>query len=266
MSIIREVVKYNQTDINIKIPIGITDGFSGYQQEIEKLTSFSATNLVNPENDIEVRRFKYYTTTNSTMQFQFYNGSNYSTNFTYAGFASAEINPSNGKITNSFFILDFYDSFDPYNQNKIFSTYQTKLVTGTSKTANYKIITSQFYNFYVPINYINSFTGTTVIGYSKFSFYNAKTGKIQLFFNNDNSSMLLSPEKLYYKTELNLTAKTWRFITSSSPNMIAKEIPYTTNTEYSDKVNNTFDKFNSKAQDYPSGNTFNFEDGTYDIT
>jgi hypothetical protein len=265
MSIIKETIRYNNQSLNLKIKLSSNDAFNGYQQEIDNLTTFTTNSLINPVTDIEMRRFKHYTDINTTIRFQFYNGISYNTLFSFAGFTNEEILGKSLNTQNSFFILDYYDSFDYYTQNKIFTTYLTKIANSGTTTSTYLInptSNNQFYRWYVPISYIESQTGTTVIGYVKFSFYNAKTGKIQIFYNLNNES-LVTAEKMYFKTNLNLQNNTWQIISSTFPTITAKEYMYNTNKLYTDRINDTFDNFENLKQDYPSGNTFNIVDGTY---
>ena len=193
-----------------------------------------------------------------------------------AGFLPSELQLNNSKIQNSFFILDFYDSFDPYNQTKIFSSYLTKIITSTSTIPSYEIkpttqptIENQFYRWHVPISLIEQQSGDTIIGYAKFSFYNAKTGRISLFFNKDNTT-LQTTEKQYFKTELNLINRTWKLLTpsyNSTKIVTAREYPYTTgNNLFIDRVNNTVNKFNDVSINFPTGNTFSSGSADYVIT
>jgi len=261
MSLIKEKIKYSSADMNLKITLGSDDGFTGYQQDIDRLTQFTTAELVNPASDVEVRRFKHFATTTTSMAFQFYNGSTYASLFTHAGFTSEEIQTQNRSMLNSFFILDFYDSYEVYNQTKIFTVYLTKIgktpIYSLDATAN-----NQFYRWFVPLSYINQYTGATTTGYVKLSFYNAKTGKLVLFANFDNYG-LFTPQRLYFQTELDFLNKTWKITTPSYPAMKAKELPATLNALYTEKANDTVDNFENLSQNYPSGNTFNYIDGTY---
>jgi len=252
---------------SILISLGSDDAFTGYQQEIDGLTSFTTTDLINPVTDGEKRRFKHFTNANTLIQFHFYNNSGgfFSPSLLNNGYTSAELSGPTTNVLNSFYILEFYDSFDVYNQNKIFTTYLTKIVNTTSQVPTYTIspvVNNQFYRWYVPVSYMDLFTGTTAIGYTKFSFYNAKTGKIALFANFDNYG-LDTPQKLFFQTELNLVNKTWRIITPSYPIIKAKEIPSNANSLYVDRINKTFSNFENLKQNYPTGTTFNYINATY---
>ena len=272
MSIIKEKIRYYKSGMsgdtmNMKITLSSRDAFIGYEEEIKNLTEFTATDLVNPVIDGEMRRFKFFSNF-TAIRFDFYNtGGTWYNNFLNPGFTANEIASHTENTYNSFFILDYYDSFDTYIQKKIFTTYLTKILVEPSPYYSIytisSVVNNQFYNWLVPESYISGRTGT-VTGYTKFSFYNAKTGRIQLFYNSDNEAYQ-TPEKLYFKTELNLSNRTWKIITPSAllGTIIAKELPYNINVLYTDRVNSTIDKFENLAQKYPSGNTFNYIDGSY---
>jgi hypothetical protein len=261
MSVIKETIRYRNSDMNLKIKLGSNDAFTGYQQEIDNLTQITTASLINPATDAEMRRFKHYTDVSTTLNFQFYDGA-YGTSFLLAGFTFEEATLRSLNLQNSFFILDYYDSFDYYTQNKIFTTYLTKIPNVISSYTISPTSNNQFYRWYVPVSYIEAQTGTTVTGYVKFSFYNAKTGKVQLFYNLTNESLSTS-EKMYFKTILNLQNNTWQIISSMFPTITAKELMYSTNKLYVDRVNDTFDNYDNLKQNYPTGNTFNYVDGSY---
>lgn len=265
MSIIKERVRLNNRDINLKIRLCSDDAFTGYQQEIDNLTTITTNSLINPVSDAEVRKFKYFTNDVTTLRFYFYNSTTDTSLSFFTNFTGSELARKSPNVANSFFILEYYDSYDIYEQNKIFTTYLTKI----GITPNYIINSnSQFYNWYIPTSYIESQTGNTVTGYTKFSFYNAKNGRISVFYNNDYESDSTS-KRMYFKTILNRVNKTWEIQTPSYSSLHAinaKELKFTTYSKYSERVNDTIDRFENLAQSFPTGNTFNFVDGSYFIT
>jgi len=277
MSIIRERIKFNNLDTNIKFGLGIGNRLSGYQQEIDSLTEETKVELTNPIIDNEVRRFQYDSNDAGVTYLWFYfsaGGSSAYNSFTTTGarFQTNEINNTNSGIQNSFFIMDFYDTYDNYTQTKIFTIYNTQILkgekSGTTPIPKYKLFSdtvNQFYNWYVPKSYIDEQTGSTVTGYIKFSFYSAKFGDITLFFNNDNGG-LKTPERMYFKVLLNLNTMTWKFDYSSTnfpPNAKAFQVPFT--TTYSQRVNDTVESFENEQQNPPDGNVFDWTDGKYDV-
>jgi hypothetical protein len=207
--------------------------------------------------DAEEKRFKFNPDiSGTTIQFKF--SGSFQSNFINAGFTQNEINQNSNNLLNSFFILDFYDTYNVNTQIKIFTTYLTKV----GKIPTYLIDNdnkNQLYCLYVPISYISGQTGTTVTGYTKFSFFNAKSGTTTLFYNEDNENFT-TPERLFFKTELNLTGNTWRIITASYPTIKAKEI--VNNALYVNRINSTYDNINNLQQTYPTGDTLIQSGGT----
>ncbi len=272
----KEIIKFNGNDMNLKINLGSNLSQIGQQQAIDGLTQSVGESLINPIIDGEVRRFRYLSENGQMMlNFFFYYNNSHSNTFQAAGFTLDEILKLNVKALSSFYIIDYYDSFDNYTQNKIFSTYITKIgKTIYDNKPKYLIEQSydlnQLYYWNIPLSYINQQTGSTVIGYIKFSFFNAKTGKLSIFYNKDNNDNIVirkTPEKMYFKISLDLINKTWEILTpsfTSSGNVNAYELPPT--TLYAQRQDSTVDKFDNKQQTYPDGNTFDSASGKYKIT
>jgi len=272
MSIIKETILFNNLDININFPIDSNSELYGYQQEIDNEVISAKATSTNPIVDNEIRRYNYDGNAESArlvFYYSQYSNDIFTNTFIDAGFTANEIGGNNTKLLNSFFILDCYDSFDPNTQTKIFTTYLTKVLDGETDT-NIKIpkyiinslITNQFYYWQIPLSYINEQSFSEVTVYIKFSFYNAKTGVINLFYNQDNKD-LTTPEKMYFKAVLNLALMTWRFDVLSFPYIKAYQV--NTNSAYAKRTNNTISNFDNKQQNYPTGSILNKETGTYSI-
>ena len=131
MSIIKQRIRFNGNDAKIKFPLSTNNGFTGYQQEIDKLTQFNTLDMVNPAIDGEKLRYKYFSTTEGTIIFNFFVPST-SEFIPFLGtiFTLDEILIKDNKTSNSFFVMEFYDTFNTYSQTKIFSTYLTKIING----------------------------------------------------------------------------------------------------------------------------------------
>lgn len=260
MSIIREKIKYVGANMNLKFSLGSDDGFLGYQQEIDNLTQVVTYDLVNPPVDVEVRRFKYYSpNTGANINFGFTsNGTVYSNLLSTIGFNPNDANYVN-YTSNSFFIYELFDTYDVYTQTKIATTYVTKIGTIFS----YDINSSNQVNYLsIPISYINAKLDlgiTTITGYTRVSFYNAKSG-VLILFNNTANLGYSTAIRMYFVTVLNLITNTWQFINISGA-ISPKQIYGGT---YSNKVNNTFINLNNEEQVYPKGSTFNIVTGLYD--
>lgn len=253
MSIIREKIQLRGIDISgLTITLGSQIGFLGYQEEIDNLTQVTSADLVNPVVDGETRRFKLgIPLTNFRFMF------NGLPSFVGAGFTPTEISGHSQNMLNSFFILDYYNTYNVYNQTKIFTTYLTKI--GTTPNYNVSAATgNQWYYWYVPISFIEIMTGTTTSGYVKLSFYNAKTGKVHIFYNNENAAML-TPQKMYFPAQLNANDMIWKM----SSVIDAREL--TSSPLYNNRVNKTYDKYNAVKQVYPTGTTHYYKTNKYVI-
>ena len=130
MQIIKEKIKYNNQDVNLKISLSGGERISGLQQEIDNLTEETKEELVNPVIDNEVRRFSYVSGEGPTFLKYYFGASSPQVSFTHSSFTTDEIRSSDPTLLNSFFILDFYDSYSSYTQTKIFTNYLTKVLDG----------------------------------------------------------------------------------------------------------------------------------------
>ena len=273
MSIIREKIRLmpgigTGFTTNIKFGLSTNDGFSGLQQEIDNLTQNTSDDLINSPIDVEVRKIAYELTSGPLkLQFNFHVGSanSFGTLFENAGFTINEITMKSSNILNSFFIMDFYDSYDINNQVKIFTTYLTKITAGTTGTvepiSEYSLGSSpnQLYYWYVPVAYL---TGSTINGYVKFSFYNAKTGRVQPFYNYDNES-LISSQKLFFNATINVNNKTWNIYTPATHAKVVIARELWNSPEYTEKVDKSIVSMKNESQNYPSGNSFDYVTGKY---
>ena len=255
MSLIQEKIRNIGVDSSLRIALSSNNNFIGYQQEIDELVKNTASDLINPVIDVEKRKFKL-TPTVPFINFSFYFNNNIS--FTGATFTPTEISGNSINKLNSFFIFDFYDTYDPNTQIKLFTTYLTKL----GQYPVYRISSSldQIYYFYVPVSYIESLTGLTSIVYLKLTFYCAKTGKIIQFYNSNNAGYFTA-EKMYFKVELDLVNKMWKILNIINFNVIAKELM--NSSLYSKRINDTYNKYSGSTQQYPSGSTYVYKINKY---
>jgi len=261
MSLIQEKIRSIGQDSSLRIALSTNDDFIGYQQEIDKLAEDTAANLINSINDVEVRKFK--PNFNSPV-FSFYFRN--MINFNNAYFTDIEISGQSSNFINSFFILDYYDSYDTNTQQKIFTTYLTNLGFRPTYLINNK---NQLYPWYIPISYTEQQTGTTCTGYTKFSFYNAKLGKITEFYNQINANIppvSATTEVQYFKTKLDLINKSWEILDMPIyPTHYINIIELTGSTQYNNRIDSTFVKYSDVVQQYPTGNTYDYKTNKYII-
>jgi len=257
-------IKSDDLNVFLNISLSSKQDFYGYQQEIDKSATIAGEEHINPIVDGEIRRFKFVNTIASTMKYYFYTTTQPANNFIAAGFTIDELSTITTTTTNSFFILDCYDTFDSYTQTKLFTSYLTKI----GKIPEYKYdsinnnaTNNQYYYLNVPQSFIDNNSGqTSVIVYVKYSFYNAKTGYVHLFYNKENE-LLTTPEKMYIKCRLNFLTNTWTFATTNTTAINLYEL--NPSSGYAERTNNGVDNNNRKQQDYPTGNAFNRETGGY---
>jgi len=132
-------IKYNGFDTNIKIGLNDIRKPIGEQQHIDELVNETKQKLINPINDVEVRRFVYNNTNaqsygygynvsqNSinTIKFYFNNNNYYYNTLTDAGFTMDELNHNSLVVRKSFYIIELFNTYDSYTQNKIFFFIQS---------------------------------------------------------------------------------------------------------------------------------------------
>jgi len=256
--LIKKKIKPTGNDLNIQIPFNNESEFSGYQQEINDYTNIQTNNSINDATDGEVFKFKNINGHSKNLQFDF--------DGLYDGFTFDERFNEDLNYLNSFYILDFFDSISPNNQTKIFSSYLTNFSWYNFNYFEFKP-SFQIYNLYFPIGKINSKkiinAGGLYNAYCRFSFYNAKTGNIKIFYNEDNEFKSTS-EKIFVKTKFNLNFRDWWFISQSIINGSRLKLKELMDSQkYIERINNTVENYDNLQQNYPNDNTFDFETGQY---
>jgi len=272
MSIIRKEIQFSGLDVNLNIELSSDNRLSGLQQEIDNFSQIKSANSINGITDGEVTRFaaKYEGNTPQAIKFDFSATTTptWVDSFIVAGFTVKEIESLAPNFQNSFFIWDLYDSMSSTEQTKLFTTQLTNLYEGNFlyffNSFYFITNTSQFYYLNVPNNVITLNDGQVIYtAYSKFSFYDAKSGKVRLFYNKDNGNEETSTvDKMYFETRLYLDSKTWEIIAPAE--IYAREL--TISPTYTDKVNDGVERYNNGRAIYPTGNTFQYSGGTYTDT
>ena len=247
----------NGVDKSFNIPLSYNIGMVGEQDALDNYINQATNDSINDNIDIEKIKFK--NSDNINISFNFSGITSYVTDYTSIGFTTDEITLNNVNYKNSFYIIDLYDSFNSNIQNKITTNYFTVLGNSASSIYNISLDTNkQLSLLYMPLNIINAITGNTINYYIRYSFYNAKLGKLHLFYNNENSN-ISTDEKYYYKIIINISNRSFNFITNI-PSITPLEV---VSNNYLDKFNRSLDIIPQKVQNYPSGNTFNYLDQKY---
>jgi len=240
---------YNNNINNIILPLKIDFDF------IEGNKFINEEDFVNDDFiDLEIN--KYTLISNVKFTFRFFNGSIYANNFISAGFTQDEINLSNKGYRYSYFLIQIYDSFDSKNQTLLHSGYipiylfpdENKTISEFQLQPNIKYY--EFNNIYIS-NLFELESNQEL--YTKFSFFNAKTGRLQLFFNN--SFIGNTEERVYFKININESDKTYSF---NQSNIICTQF---LNEEFINKINDR-NKSENKSPIFTQGDLFDIN-GNY---
>ena len=117
----------------------------------------------------------------------------------------------------------------------------------------------EFTNWYISNDFLNSTNNSVISVYARFYFYNAKTGNLLVFLNN-NKLTNTTESSLYYRTTLIKDTKKYTI----EGNPLEVELTETTNTDYINKLNDTVETFRQEKPNYPVGNYLN-DDGEYEF-
>ena len=266
MLINKKRLKFSGKDLNINFQLNSKNDI--IINSLNNLVENVGNSLINPIIDEEVCRFKKSNVGGSQIFYFYFKGK--TSHYNEFPFENKVLKNKTKFIQNSFFIFDFYDSFNSNTQNKIFRTYFTKFIDYANDNKPKYIITTtkdtQLSFFDVPISYINKQEKNEFGCFLKLSFYNAETGILSLFYNyaKYNNQLINNTEEImYFDVIFNKKEKTWYF--KPQPPILSEfkayELP---KSQYVDKINNTFNKTNYIQQKYPEGgNKFNPNTGTY---
>lgn len=277
MSIIKEKIRFTGNDIRLKLPVSTDNNITGNQQEINNFVTGKSNSSINDPIDQEVKRFKYVNQNDqlTLITFRFYSQTEQEhwNSYDYAGFTDDEINRNDLNFLNSFYILEFFDDYNPLNQTRILTTYMgnlnENLYYGSTLSVYSLVKENQIFYLNVPLSFIESNKDKTYFnGFGRISFYNAKTGKIIPFYNRDYVNYT-TPIKQYFRIRLSFSDKSWLIYTSSltpppgddKGRLFLYELE--TSPEYTERINNTVQNFSHLEQVYPTGSTFNYEDIEY---
>jgi len=253
MQLIKEKIlfKSRQTQ-NIKFFLTADNSFGGLQENINDFVEEETGLSINNSEDAET--YRYSPIGNISLNASFYSGGTYDDTYVQAGFTTGETSTRNEVVLRSFFLLQVYDSTSPENQTLLHSGYFNGfdfLPLNTGNTTYSYNNDEEFADLYLPNFYIDTLTATTTM-YGKLSFYNAKTGKLDLFSiysaSTSNPPLPETDGDLYF--EISLSADTFAYDVDT---IYAYEIA---NDDYVDKINNTLTSFTNQKPTYPTGNTF----------
>jgi len=254
----KEKKQLSGNDFIIPITIDNDNNLFGYQQEIDKITHESAYNNLNTDKDRELKRISLDSI--RTLATYFYSGGSYNNDFKYAGFTDYDINYHTSPFIYSYYKLSFYDSYDSNNQNHIADNY---LHLFDSNYALFHIKEhNPLYDLFLPKYYLDSYTGDTITGYTKLTFYNAKSGSTKLFLVLPNTGET-SELKYYYTIIIDKTNLTWSVLEfGTSPVAHFSFYEDYESVTYIKKLSNK-DNLKNEKPVYPTGSTFDYNFGKY---
>lgn len=253
MQLLKEKIVFKaRTNQYIEIPLTENVGFLGIQDDINDFVAEETGLSINEVDDAETFRYLPSGATNE-LNIYFLSGGTYYDNYEAAGFTSGETSSLDEVIMRSFYLIQVYDSTSTQNQTLLSSGYYNgfNFIRENDLTTTYNYNSDdEFSNIYLPNWFIEALgSGTTTI-YGKVSFYNATTGKLQLF-SNSTTGIYVEPTvdgDGYFEIELDPDTYSYDVDTIYSYEM--------SNAEYVDKINQTLDSFDNTKPTYPSGNTF----------
>ncbi len=255
--------KYNYEDISITFGIDGNLNMSGFQEDVDSVVKNESVKAINLEKDVEISRYNAENLYDIKFEFYNYTSHTYSASYYNVGFKLNDFTYKSDSLVNSYYLAMLYDSIDSNNQNLIGYNYITKQYSENSIL--YSTPNSEGYYMLIPNYYLNSYTGDTITGYTKYLFYNAKNGKYYLFYN-DLDPNPNTEDKYYIKTVIDKTNRTWSYpdyfdnYSGFYPTIhLYEEIDA---VDYINKINDK-DNFINKKQQYPLGYIFNTTDGKY---
>jgi hypothetical protein len=256
MRLIREKIKFKKQDMQIKLPLSTNSNLNGLQQSINDFVEEQTGLSINPVNDVDA--FRYLPTASTNYSFYFYSGSSWYNTYEAAGFTTGETTTREEVVSRSFFLIQLYDTPDSENQILLHNGYYNGFnfisdeQEGNSLIPNY-ILTeeSEFTNFYLPNSFIETLSGETTTIYGKLSFYNAKTGKLDLFYPTGATypPIPTGDTDIYVEYQINPINKTY----TVNSILDFKEF---NNEAYVNKINDTLTSFTNQRPTYPTGTTF----------
>jgi hypothetical protein len=261
--LIKEKIRFDGQSKNIKLPISANFQLGGLSESIEDFIEEELGLSINPADDLE--KFRYLLEPTSVQyEFKFYNGSTHSDTLTNAGFTTGEINDNDSKVLSSFYIIQIYDNTNVNNQTLLHSGYFNGFdFSANGSSSDYTLDNDdEFTSLYLPQNFIETITGGTTFVYARFFFYSAKTGQLKVFLNEDNEGRS-DLEKFLFRVRVDVDAKTYTYVLSTSEAVnTTLDIKETTNTEYTNKINDTLESQNNETPNPTQGVEFQ-SDGNY---
>jgi hypothetical protein len=255
MQFIREKVPFkpNITQ-NINFFLSENTEFNGLQIDIDNFVTEQTGLSINEVKDQET--FRYLPENNVNLSAYFYSGGTYANTYDYVGFTTGETKFYDEVVLRSFYFLQVYDTILVENQTLLHSGYLNgfDFLLLNSGNTNYTYnLNDEFSNLYLTNDFINSLNGIITTIYGKISFFNSKTGILELFSHSHTGGAYKEPKlnaDQYFEILLDPVQMTYTL-----PNGTIYAYEYS-NTNYINKINKNINVFDNKKPTYPTGTTF----------
>ena len=252
MQYIKTVLKRTGSDLTLDFPVSTDEQLNGLQQPVDEFVSSETGLSINPVDSKDT--FRYSPIVDIDLEAWFFSGVTYDTTYEAAGFDTDDIVFSDEVILRSFYLLQVFDTTKTSNQTLLHSGYFTGYnflpISGSGSTIYQYGNATEFSDLYIPNWYVDTLTGATTL-YGKLSFYNSKTGELQLFSQTSGSYVIPTGDTDMY-FEISLSGDSFAY---ELPNGVIYSYELQ-NADYTEKINNTLDSFDNQKPTYPTGDTF----------
>jgi len=237
-------IRQNGIDQNIIINVSNNNNLGGLSDNLNSFIEEKTGLSINPVDDGDI--ISYTPTINITYNFEFYNSValSYNTTLLNAGFINSDLGTN--LIIKSYYIFQVYDSIRSESQKLLHMGFFSGYLFFTGFTSSYIFSPSrEVSNYYLKNVDLSKYTGDTV--YLKLSFFNAKKGIQQLFYNVLKTGDL-TENIFYFDVFLNRNNKTYNIDTS----ITAREF---INNDYLNKINENINVTPQENPVFPTGDT-----------
>lgn len=238
------MIRLTGNDYNIPVTLSSKNGFNGLTDGLNNFIEENTGLSINPAEDSEIVR--YNTTQTVNYYFQFYDSgtTSYALSLTNAGFTADDIYTN--FISKSYYTVQIYNSIKSESQKLLHIGFYNGYSFANTLSSTYTLTTDREFNSYYIKNIdITDLTGNTV--YLKFSFFNAKTGKLQLFYNQLKSSDQ-TENIFYFDATINIANNT----INAGNNLNIREY---INFDYVNQINKNINVTPQERPSYPTGGT-----------
>ena len=245
------------TDKQLTIPVELKWDYLGLDMAIDEYEGEVITQVIGVGRDFEVTRFDHAPATGATdstevnYEFYFYSGgsldtlSNWRLDYRSEGFTTQEIYYYTNNYTNSFFKLDFYDTFDEKRQNNyitiILPTQQGLKMDAMMQRTPVTIKKPKFV-----LNYVGDKEGFFIYWLKKRNFLDIKTFYMTAKFYNAKTGQFTKMMTGKTTDPLDLTNGPQALISGDKYSFDSTQyFYYRVELDY---VNHTYQVFNTKDQ------------------